>query len=82
MTQNDIISRINSLFQKDAVRRFKLTVSEESIQQDGDWWYVPIYPRADQVRAFDYAPFLNEIEEEFKNENVNVLLVPAEAVSH
>ncbi|MCK6484171.1 MAG: hypothetical protein HUU22_12275 [Phycisphaerae bacterium] len=56
---------------------FRLNVVDDEIERKRDWWYVTVVPDRGDVRAFDYANALSEIEEKLQDEqHLNVLLVP------
>jgi hypothetical protein len=56
---------------------FKLKVSEEVVQQD-EWTYYIVVPDQGEIRAYDYATALSEVEAALRDQHTeNVLLVPA-----
>jgi len=77
MTRGEIIDRIKQRLTQDKIREFELEVFETGVRQDDDWWYVPVSTKKESVSAFDYAPLLSKIEEEFKTEGARLLLIPA-----
>ncbi len=63
---------------KDHRASFRLKVSEEVVQQD-EWTYYVVVPDQGEVRAYDYATALTEVEATLRKEKGQdrVLLVPA-----
>jgi hypothetical protein len=57
---------------------FTLKVSEETVQQD-EWTYYIVVPGKGDIRAYDYASALTEVEATLRKDKPeeNVLLVPA-----
>jgi len=75
--QQTIVNRLRELLQSAEGRKFGLSMVEEDIQHEGHWWHVPVASGVPNVNAFDYAPILNRIEEEFETQGIKVLLIPA-----
>ncbi|MCB9767106.1 MAG: hypothetical protein H6752_02840 [Candidatus Omnitrophica bacterium] len=55
---------------------FPLTVWEEGVTRDGDYWRVPIQPRVTPKRTYQFYEILAELEETLEEEGANILLVP------
>lgn len=72
-----LLAEVRSLLNANDLSKFDLRIDESSVRQDDDWCYVPIYPASDEIRAFEYAPHLATVEEHFKQQGTNILLVPA-----
>ncbi len=54
-----------------------LTVLEQGVRHDQDWWYVPIQPDKQPAKRYEYYETLAEIENELqRDENMTVLFVP------
>jgi len=78
MTRDDLIKRVKDFLKGPDLKSFELQVFESGVRQDDDWWYIPIAPQADGVRAFDYAGKLHSFEESLENkEGVKVLIIPS-----
>lgn len=77
--QTALVKRIQTLLESAEARKFILRMDETAIRQEDDWWYVPVAPGVPNVNAFDYAPILNRIEEQFESEGTKLLLVPFES---
>ena len=55
----------------------KMSVLQDEIRLDGDWWYVPVRADEQPVRSSQYYTLLAELEEEIdEEEDQNILLVP------
>ena len=79
--RSKLIGKLRTLLGAGNLRPFDLEVFEEGVRREGEWWYVPISPQKDNVRTFDYAPLLNEIEERFELEGTKLLLIPASGLT-
>lgn len=77
MTRGELISRLRTRLGAVGLSEFQLEIDEAGVRLDDEWWFVPISPRRPETRAFDYAPKLNEVEEEFRADGTKLLLVPA-----
>jgi hypothetical protein len=81
MTREKVIDTIKQRLTQAEIRQFELEVFEPGVRKDDDWWYVPVSTKKERVSAFDYAPLLSKIEEEFEekfqDEGTRLLLIPA-----
>ena len=56
---------------------YRLTVKENGIKKDQDFWYVVVQPSRDDIRSYDIYARLSEAEADIENhENLKILLVP------
>jgi len=74
--RENIVARIREYFENEEAKKFGLRMLEEEIEHSGSWWHIPVLSGMPNINAFDYAPVLNRIEEEFDNQGTNVLLIP------
>ena len=53
-------------------------VSKGKIRREGRWAFIVVYPEPEDMRAYDYAEFMGEVEEAVeKQTDIKLLLVPA-----
>ncbi len=54
-----------------------MSVLDDGVRQDGDWWYVPVTPSDSFTRTDQYYAVLGDLEQEIEDQDgLNILLVP------
>ena len=74
--RDKLIERLRGLLGADEAKKYGLTMIEDDVHQEDEWWHVPVVSGIPNVNAFDYAPILNRIEEDFENQGTKLLLIP------
>ena len=78
MTTERIARVVERHLAKRQPRKFKLKIDRSGIWFEENWWNVIVRPDRTDVRAFDYADALSEVEQAIRDEGkVKILLVPA-----
>ena len=78
MSKEQIIGRVRELLRANPPKGFSIEVVEGSAREDGGWWYIPVRTGENEPRTYEYYTVLTDIEEHLRrNENLDVLLVPA-----
>ena len=61
------------------IGKSRFAFNPEDIQQDGDWWYVPVWPEQNIDRIYEVFGDMAEVESDIQeNHDLNVLLVPTQ----
>lgn len=76
--KQDILRRVQPYLERMPIRGNVLEIVAEAVNQEGDWWHIPVRLNAQEPPVRSYYDMLNEIEEEIKRqERFTVMFVPA-----
>lgn len=75
--RSEIAHRIQTALDVSPPGPYRVSVVEDAIRREDDWWYVPVTPDRAGVRAHEYAEFLTEVENDLRDRvGLKVLLIP------